>query len=343
MRTRGISRTLSSIYYGEFYAESCVTLTYLKSWHIQNQRHTDSTFKHLSWNILFKFLCHPDVFRTLLYTPLWYILKKACRISKMEYFIKNPMAYLDVRCIRNIRLFRMRVCQLLLNPFHATGLLLHLLKILENLWFSDVFRGYGKRPVAWNGIFKFLCHPDVFRTLLYTPLWYILKKACRISKMEYFIKNPMAYLDVRCIRNIRLFRMRVCQLLLNPFHATGLLLHLLKILENLWFSDVFRGYGKRPVAWNGLMYQLFFRTTNLLLLLYPLLLIESMTYSLPIRFCSQSLIMRYRALNDVPHSRYFTEFWNFKYGLRVKRKENYWYIPKCNNIKNNSKKRNSGK
>ena len=243
MRTRGISRTLSSIYYGEFYAESCVTLTYLKSWHIQNQRHTDSTFKHLSWNILF----------------------------------------------------------------------------------------------------KFLCHPDVFRTLLYTPLWYILKKACRISKMEYFIKNPMAYLDVRCIRNIRLFRMRVCQLLLNPFHATGLLLHLLKILENLWFSDVFRGYGKRPVAWNGLMYQLFFRTTNLLLLLYPLLLIKSMTYSLAIRFFNQSLVMRYRALNNALHLRYLTEVRNFGCGLRVKRKDNYLYIRKCNNITNNSKKRNSGK
>ena len=35
-----------------------------------------------------------------------------------------------------------------LNQFHATDLFLYLLKILENLWFSDVFRGYRKRPVT---------------------------------------------------------------------------------------------------------------------------------------------------------------------------------------------------
>ena len=35
------------------------------------------------------------------------------------------------------------------NPFHVTGLLRYPLKTSEN--FSDVFRGYWKRPVAWNG------------------------------------------------------------------------------------------------------------------------------------------------------------------------------------------------
>ena len=78
------------------------------------------------------------------------------------------------------------------------------------------------------------------------------------------------------------------------------------------------------------MYQLFFRTTNLLLLLYPLCLIKSMTYSLVIRFFSQSLVMRYSALNNAPHRRYLKEFWNFGYGLRVKRKENDLHIGKCN-------------
>ena len=62
----------------------------------------------------------------------------------MEHFFKEPCvttAYLDARYIRNIRLFRARVCQLLLNPFHVTGLFLYLLKTSENLWFSDVFKG----------------------------------------------------------------------------------------------------------------------------------------------------------------------------------------------------------
>ena len=120
------------------------------------------------------------------------------------------------------------------------------------------------------------------------------------------------------------------------------LLDLLKTSENLWFYDVFRGYRKRPVAWNGLMYQLFFRTTNLLLLLYQLLLIKGMTYSLAICFSSQSLVMRYRAVNNAPHRRYLAEFWDFWYRFRVKRKENYLYIRKCNNTKNNYKKQNSG-
>ena len=32
-----------------------------------------------------------------------------------------------------------------LNPFHATDLFLYPLKTLENLWFSDAFRGHRKR------------------------------------------------------------------------------------------------------------------------------------------------------------------------------------------------------
>ena len=37
------------------------------------------------------------------------------------------------------------------------------------------------------------------------------------------------------------------------FHASDLFWYALKTSENLWFSDVFRGYQKRSVAWNGLM------------------------------------------------------------------------------------------
>ena len=48
-RTRDIFRTLPNIYYEEFYSEPCVTLAYLKPWHIQNSRHIHNTVKHLSW------------------------------------------------------------------------------------------------------------------------------------------------------------------------------------------------------------------------------------------------------------------------------------------------------
>ena len=35
-----------------------------------------------------------------------------------------------------------------LDSFNATGLFLYPLKTLKNFWFSDVFKGYRKRPVA---------------------------------------------------------------------------------------------------------------------------------------------------------------------------------------------------
>ena len=37
-------------------------------------------------------------------------------------------------------------------PSHVTGLILYTPKTLVNQRFSDVFRGYRKRPVAWNGL-----------------------------------------------------------------------------------------------------------------------------------------------------------------------------------------------
>ena len=41
--------------------------------------------------------------------------------------------------------------------------------------------------------------------------------------------------------------------IINPSHNTGLFRYLLKTSENIWLSDVFRGYRKRPVARNGLI------------------------------------------------------------------------------------------
>ena len=39
-----------------------------------------------------------------------------------------------------------------LYPFHVTGLFLCALKRSGNQRFSNVFKGYRKRPVAWNGL-----------------------------------------------------------------------------------------------------------------------------------------------------------------------------------------------
>ena len=84
--TRSIFRTLQNLYHGDFYSELCVTLAYLKLWHIQNPRHTHNTVKKFSWNILFKTLRNTDIFRTLVYSQSWYILK-----SK---HLQNPSEYL---------------------------------------------------------------------------------------------------------------------------------------------------------------------------------------------------------------------------------------------------------
>ena len=52
-----------------------------------------------------------------------------------------------------------------INPFHVTGLFGYLLKTSENLWFRDVFRGYRKRPVTWNGL---TAYPPTIQTIFFT-------------------------------------------------------------------------------------------------------------------------------------------------------------------------------
>ena len=49
-----------------------------------------------------------------------------------------------------------------ISPLHATGLFLYPLKASENQRFSDVFKGYRKRPVAWNGLIKSVPYPELF-------------------------------------------------------------------------------------------------------------------------------------------------------------------------------------
>ena len=41
------------------------------------------------------------------------------------------------------------------KPFHTDSLFLLPLKTSENLWFSDISRAYGKRPLLENGLTNF--------------------------------------------------------------------------------------------------------------------------------------------------------------------------------------------
>ena len=51
----------------------------------------------------------------------------------------------------------------------------------------------------------------------------------------------------------RLFNLFPSKIGINPFHATGLFLY---PLSDLWISDVFRGYRKRPVELNELKHSM---------------------------------------------------------------------------------------
>ena len=115
------------------------------------------------------------------------------------------------------------------------------------------------KHLLWNILLnKTLCNPDIFRTLVYSQLWYILK-----SK---HIQSPAEYLKWS---------------ILEPCVNIAYL--------NAQYIQAF-AYSEAQCVRYSLMYQLFFKTTNLLLLLYPLLFIKSMTYSLTIYFFSHSLV-----------------------------------------------------
>ena len=85
-----------------------------------------------------------------LWTVISEMVKLIQRIQTMkEYSISSPR-------ILKLTDFSLVVLKpfLLVNTFHATGLFLHAQKKSESLWFSDVYRGYRKRPVTWNGLNK---------------------------------------------------------------------------------------------------------------------------------------------------------------------------------------------
>lgn len=52
----------------------------------------------------------------------------------------------------------------------------------------------------------------------------------------------------------------------TKFYISYFVLYLLKILKNLQFSDVFRGYWKRPESWNWLIYRMKYASFGFILL-----------------------------------------------------------------------------
>ena len=92
------------------------------------------------------------------------------------------------------------------------------------------------------------------------------------------------------------------------------------------------------------MYQLYFRTANLLLLLYPLLFIKIMTYSLAIHFFQPLLsIWATELFIAQPIVYIWQNFGILDMVYELNGTKIICIIGKFNNIKNNSKKRNSWK
>ena len=116
---------------------------------------------------------------------------------------------------RNQKLKALPISQL--NPFHVTDLFWYPLKTSENQRFSDVFRGYQKRSVTWNGLIGGVDTSEIYKDCKFFTTLVFSCEFCQIFKHTCFEKNS-------CGR----------------------------------FSDVFRGYRRRTVAWNGLMRVCFF-------------------------------------------------------------------------------------
>ena len=107
-----------------------------------------------------------------------YKVRKSCVSERPWQTVDNfECSVLHIYCFAIlIRLFNLIFqhqyfcyCWRFINPFLPTCLFLYPLKTSENLWFSDVFRGYRKRPVTWN---EFKCS------------W---KIHCKILSVNYFL------------------------------------------------------------------------------------------------------------------------------------------------------------
>ena len=88
------------------------------------------------------------------------------------------------------------MCLPVINPSHATSLFQYLLKTSENHWFSDVFRGYQKRPVAWNGLISLMMW-----NLHLSNNHYVITK--QLVLMKHLLKLPVNNRRVNMEKNYK--------------------------------------------------------------------------------------------------------------------------------------------
>ena len=124
------------------------------------------------------------------------------------------------------------------------------------LWFSDVFSNYRNRTLAWNR-FKvhhatlkiFWCSKVDFWSHLYRPKKLISCKISFVNSFEIFVDWKLVPSQFLNLGKGNFLRLENFWYLILIFFTAMFYSY---TLWNLWFSDVFRGYRKRTLAWKGL-------------------------------------------------------------------------------------------
>ena len=85
------------------------------------------------------------------------------------------------------------------NAFHDTGLFLYPLKTSENQRFSDVFKRYRKRPIAWNGLKKFRKNVKKSWELVFLLLGYFMRICGRADRdsMSFALRVCLNVTDIK--------------------------------------------------------------------------------------------------------------------------------------------------
>ena len=100
-----------------------------------------------------------------------------------------------INCIFNITL----IIIFIVNTFHATG-----------LWFSDVFRGFRKRPVAWNGLIRSLVNYSITFIFVIAKLTLVSREnwlgSTKLSLREKFSNTEFFLVRIQENRDQKKFR-----------------------------------------------------------------------------------------------------------------------------------------
>ena len=98
------------------------------------------------------------------------------------------------------------------TPFQSTGLLLCLLKTIENEKFFNVFRGCTKRPLTWNRLRGYLTKSLLIK--VFFSKCYQIGRKLRI--WSHLLKKSLMENFIFCAVNINLFPF-ISKMLFFPF------------------------------------------------------------------------------------------------------------------------------